>query len=175
MLDPRAFWCISHPFWPEWFPWEPPFMAVVWSGLSYTLPMITQQLLSTVGLVDIVVEQISYAFYSSRSKLDLCESPSGLTTSSLPSPYSFFPSFLLSFWPLALTLHAVDFFPCSLKSRVSGESIWPEVSLMKLLDFGAVHSPLASSFSTSQQTIQPLPKPLTGLSPPMQRQHCFHY
>lgn len=76
-----------------------------------------------------------------------------------------FPSFLLSFWPLALTLHAVDFLPCSPKSRVSGEPIWAEVSLMKLLDFGAVHSPLASSFSTSLQRTPP--QTLTGLSHPI--------
>lgn len=39
-----------------------------------------------------------------------CESPRGLTTSFLPSP-----RFLPNSWPLALTLHAVDFLPpCSL-------------------------------------------------------------
>lgn len=107
-------------------------MVVVWSRLSYTLPAITRLLLSTVDRVDVVVERISYAFCSSRSKPDLCESPSGLTTpppSFLPS----FPFFLLPFLLASCAYTACRWLspPCSLKSRVSGKPIWPEVSLSK--------------------------------------------
>lgn len=43
----------------------------------------------------------------------------------------------------------------------------------KLSDFGAVHSLHASSSSPSLPTMPPWP--LTGLNPPLQSQHCFHY
>lgn len=131
-------------------------MVVVWSRLSYTLPAITRLLLSTVDRVDVVVERISYAFCSSRSKPDLCESPSGLTTpplpSSLPSPSSFF----LSFWPLALTLHAVDSLPPAPLSPESLENPSDQrwVS-QKLSDFGAVRSPLLASSSLPSSSDKP--------------------
>ena len=151
-------------------------MVVVWSGLSYTLPAITRLLLSTVDRVDVVAERISYAFCSSRSKPDLCESPSGLTTppplpSSPPSPSSFF----LSFWPLALTLHAVDSLPPAPLSPESLENPSDQrwVS-QKLLDFGAVRSPLLASSSLPSSSDKPPPWPLTGLNPPPRGQHCFH-
>lgn len=47
-------------------------------------------------------------------KADYCESPVGLAA----YPPHFLPSFLLSSWPVALTLH--DFLPCSLKAL----SLW---------------------------------------------------
>lgn len=102
-------------------------------------------------------------FCSSRSKL-VCESPSGLTT----SPPPFFPSGLLRLHCMPLT-----FSPCSLKSRVSGEPIWPEVSLSKRF-FGL--PPLASHLLIPSVPLQTTPpRPLTGLNPPPQRQHCSHY
>lgn len=58
-------------------------------------------------------------------KADDCDSPFGLTASLLTSS-------LLSFFPPGLLrLHCMTFSPAPLKPWVSGEPIWPEVSLWK--------------------------------------------
>lgn len=82
-------------------------------------------------------------------------------------------SFLLSFWPLALTLHAVDSLPCSLKSWVSGEPVWPEVSLSKAFRLWCCL--LATRFlilSSSPDN----PSPTSHRDKPSSTEtHCFHY
>lgn len=168
MLDPKTFWCINRPIWPEWFRWEPPPMLVVWSGLSYSLPMITQQLLSTRASVDIVLERISYAFYSSRSEVDPLWVTQGAHSMVPPSPphpvslpHSLLSSFLLA--SCAYTLHAVDFLPCSHKSWVSGEPVWSEVSVQSFWTLV-----LSTRLSTPHPPLpcrQPPPGLFTGLGP----------
>lgn len=66
-------------------------------------------------------------------KADYCESPFGLAASLLTS------SFLYFFPPGLLRLHCMTFFPAPLKPWVSGEPIWPEVSLSKASRHSTCH------------------------------------
>lgn len=89
------------------------------------------------------------------------------------SQASLLTSLLSFFLPGLLRLHCMTFSPAPLKPWVSGEPIWPEVSLSK----ASRHSThlflfvvVVSSFFLSLHT----PPDLSGLIPPLQRRHDFH-
>ena len=69
MAHPEVFWRIDLDC--SGSPENPPFVPVALSRLSYTLSMIVQELISTFDTVSVVLEQISYAFCSSRLMPDL--------------------------------------------------------------------------------------------------------
>lgn len=81
---------------------------------------------------------------------------------------SFSPSGLLRLHCMPLTFSPAPLSPESLENP--SDQRWVS---QKLLDFGAVHSPLSSSSSPPLQATPP--RPLTGLNLPPQRQHCLHY
>lgn len=91
-------------------------------------------------------------------KAGYCESPCGLTASLLTSS-------LLSFFPLGLLrLHCMTFSPAPLKPWVSGEPIWPEVSLSKAsrhstcqFFFGFISSPLLSPHTPPARPLRAKP------------------
>lgn len=115
-----------------------------------------------------VVEQISCAFCSSRSKADLCESPSGLTTSLLLSSLlSFFPPGLLRLHCMPSTFSPAPLSPESLENP--SDQRWVS---QKLLVWCCL---LASRFLILRFSPDN-PCPISHrANPPPQKNHCFHY